>query len=67
MLFHGDTPLCQNLVCLNVKEQKTILPDSNSWCKYNFDIEVKGHTEDRESTGQIYTCAKYGKKVSNNK
>ena len=29
-----------------VKEQD-ILPDSNSWGKYNFDIEVKGqgHTE----------------------
>ena len=25
-----------------MSKNKDILPDSNSWCKYNFDIEVKG-------------------------
>ena len=40
MLFHGDTPICQNCVCLS--KSKDILLDSNSWWKYNFDIEVKG-------------------------
>ena len=46
MLSHGDKPICQNLVCL-CHRAKTILPDSNSCWKYNFDIEVKvqGHTE----------------------
>ena len=53
------------LKCQRAKDNLARL--TYSWYKYNFDIEVKGHTEDRESTGQIYTCAKYGKKMSNKK
>ena len=44
MLSHGDTPICQNLVCLYQRAKtscQTQMP------QYNFDIEVKGqgHTE----------------------
>ena len=62
MLSHGDASICQNLVCLMLKS-KDILPDSNSWWKYNFDIEVKGqgHTEfinvrDTLYHGDTLTC-----------
>ena len=41
MLSHSNTPLCQNLV-FQCQRAKTIFPDSNSWWKYNFDIDVKG-------------------------
>ena len=41
MLSHSNTPLYQNLV-FQCQRAKTIFPDSNSWWKYNFDIDVKG-------------------------
>ena len=62
ILSHGDTPIGQNLVCLYQKAKK-ILPDSNSWWKYNFHIDVKGqgHTEvmnacDTSYHGDTLTC-----------
>ena len=56
-LSHSDTPICQNLVCFYQKA-KTILPDSNSWWKYNSHIEVKGqgHTEVMNACDTIRTC-----------
>ena len=72
MLTHGDIPICRNLVCL-CQWAKTILPDSNSWWKYNFDIEVKsqGHIEITNVCDTLYhplmvidACAKYGKPMS---
>ena len=56
MLSHGDTSIYQNLVCLC--QGADILPDSNPWRKYNFDIKVKGqgHTEFKNVHDTSYHC-----------
>ena len=33
-----------------MSKSKDILPDSNSWWKYNFDIEVKGQGQNVRDT-----------------
>ena len=53
MLSHGDTPICQNLVCLYQRAKtscQTQMP------QYNFDIEVKGqgHTEFMNVRDKLY-------------
>ena len=62
MLSHGDTPICQTLVYL-CQRAKISYQTQYPWCKYNFDIVVKGqgHTEfmnvrDTSYHGDTLTC-----------
>ena len=62
MFSHSYTPFMSRL-CMSMSKSKDILPDSNSWRKYNVVIEVtgQGHTEfmnvrDTSDHGDTLTC-----------
>ena len=71
-LFHGDTAVCQ-IKNAYVKEQRRSCLDTNSWWKYNFDIENKG--QGRKSSWMFVThhpmvthsCARYDITISKDK